>query len=153
MLGHRFDNASSKPLSAEFFTDGPSARAGELGVDSVDNLLMLALLLKQLRKFFLRVLWLLVAHFGFRLDFLALVLSLVTAPRGDGAGGVPTKTNELPYFASASSLVRVRKVTLSIFWIFAMAVFHAGAWWAAMGLRVIVGYALTAKGFACGPTA
>jgi hypothetical protein len=131
MLGNRFDNASGQPLSAEFFADCPSAGTGELGVELSDKFPPLALFLNQLRKFFLRVLWLLVAHFGFRLDSLALVLSLVTAPRGGGAGGVPTKTNELPYFASASSLVRVRKVTLPLFGIFAMAVFHAGAWWAA----------------------
>jgi hypothetical protein len=88
--------------------------------------LLPALLLNELREFLLRVLRRLVAHLGLRFDFLALVLSFVTASRGGGAGGVPTKTNEVPYSRSASSLVSSRKVTRPIFRTLGMSVFHAG---------------------------
>jgi hypothetical protein len=86
--------------------------------------LLPALLLNELREF-LRVLWWLVAHLGLRFDFLVSVFSFVTASLGGGAGGVPTKTNEVPYSRSASSLVSFRKVTLPIFLTSAMGVFEA----------------------------
>jgi len=52
VLGHRFDNASSDPVAAEFFADGSSAWPGELSIEPSDILLPLALLLNELGQLF-----------------------------------------------------------------------------------------------------